>query len=52
MHRAATDGDDAAVTLDHGGYLLALIRMDQENDLVMPHLVTPYGHGLPLTRSR
>ena len=41
VHGAAVRGDDAAVALDHGGNLLALVRMDQKNDLVMPHLVLP-----------
>ena len=36
---AATGGDHALVALDHRGHLLALIRMHQEDDLVMPHCV-------------
>ncbi len=36
---AAVRGDEAAIPLDHGGNLLALVGMDQEYDLVMPHLV-------------
>src|ERR1700722_13023783 len=37
MHAAFTGGNDALIALDHGGHLLALIGMDEENDLVMPH---------------
>jgi len=29
--------DDAAVALDHGGDLLALVRVDQKHDLVVTH---------------
>ncbi len=39
MDGTAVRGDEAAVPLDHGGNLLALVGMDQEYDLVMPHLV-------------
>ena len=39
VHVAAAGGDHALVALDHRGHLLALIRMHQENDLVMPHCV-------------
>src|SRR5207249_7084088 len=37
VNRAVAPGDDALVALDHGGHLLALVGMDDENDLVMPH---------------
>ena len=37
MHAAAAGGDHALVALDHRGHLLALVGMDQENDLVVPH---------------
>ncbi len=39
MDGTAVRGDEAPVPLDHGGNLLALVGMDQEYDLVMPHLV-------------
>ena len=35
----AVRGDQAAIPLDHGRNLLTLVGMDQEYDLVMPHLV-------------
>ena len=38
MHLTATLGNHALVAFDHRGNLLALIRMDQEYDLVMPHV--------------
>ena len=34
---AACGFDGGAVTLDHGGNLFALVRMDQEHDFVMTH---------------
>src|SRR5262249_27153565 len=37
MHTAATGGNHALVALDHRGHLLALIRMHEKYDLVMPH---------------
>ena len=37
VHRAVAGRDDALVALDHRGHLLALVGMDDENDLVMPH---------------
>src|SRR5262245_1032461 len=37
VHDAVAGGDDALVALDHGGHLLALVGMDDENDLVMSH---------------
>ena len=37
MDRAAARGDDAAVAFDHGGDLLALVRVDQKHDLVVTH---------------
>jgi hypothetical protein len=37
VHLAAAGRDHALVALDHGRNLLALVRMDQEYDLVMPH---------------
>src|SRR3954454_7541196 len=45
MHAAFAGGDHAFIALDHGGHLLALIRMDEKNDLVMPHefLLTDWG---------
>ena len=36
----AAGGNHAPVTLDHGGHLLALVRMNDENDLVMPHVIS------------
>ena len=33
-------GDDALVALYHGRYLLALVRVDQEHDLIVPHVVS------------
>src|SRR6185437_1922270 len=38
MDAAGAGGDHALVALDHRGHLLALIGMDQEYDLVMPHV--------------
>jgi len=32
MDRTAARGDDAAVALDHGGDLLALVRVDQKHE--------------------
>ena len=52
MHRAAAGGDHAAVALDHGRNLLALVRMDQKHDFVMPHQVLLVVCGHPLTRLR
>ena len=49
---AAVRGDQAAIPLDHGGNLLTLVGMDQEYDLVMPHLVLLVVYGPPLTRLR
>src|SRR6202012_1922031 len=37
MHAAFAGGNHAFVAFDHGGHLLALIGMDEKNDLVMPH---------------
>ena len=37
MDLAIVAGDDVAVTLDHRGHLLALVGMDEKNDLVMSH---------------
>jgi hypothetical protein len=37
MNRALSLGDEALVSLDHLRHLLALVGMDDENDLVMPH---------------
>ena len=37
MHAAFAGRDHALVAIDHCGHLLALIGMDQKNDLVMPH---------------
>ena len=36
VHYAAALGDDALVALDHRGHLLALVGMDDKDDLVMP----------------
>ena len=43
MHGAAGGGDDALVALEHGRNLLALVRMHQDHDLVMPHVCTSFG---------
>src|SRR6185369_13573681 len=49
VHRAVAGGDHALVALDHRGYLLALVGMDDENDLVMSHaLVGLLSYGLML----
>ncbi len=40
VHLAVARGDGRPVTLDHGGHLLALIGMHDENDLVMAHVVS------------
>ena len=37
VNGTTTRGDHAFVTLEHGRHLLALIRMDQQNDFVMTH---------------
>jgi len=37
VHLATASGDHALVALQHGWNLLALIRMDQQNDFVMTH---------------
>jgi hypothetical protein len=37
MNVAILGCDLGFVTLDHGGHLLALIGMNEENDLVMTH---------------
>ena len=37
MHVTVAGRDHALVALDHGGHLLALIRVHKENDFVMPH---------------
>src|SRR6185312_15205315 len=38
VQAAFARGNHALVALDHGGHLLALIGMDQEYDLVVPHV--------------
>ena len=45
MDRAAARGDHAAVALDHGRDLLALVRVDQEHDFVMTHVCAPFGYA-------
>jgi hypothetical protein len=37
MDVAAGALDKRAIAVDHGRYLLTLVRMDQEYDLVMSH---------------
>ena len=37
MNLAALGGDERLVSLDHGGHLLALVRMNNENDFVITH---------------
>eukprot|EP00952_Eustigmatos_sp_NYUAD-ZCMA_P011620 47116-Eustigmatos_ZCMA.PRE.1 len=37
MHSTAAFGHEAGVALDHGGDLLALIRVDHKHDFVMTH---------------
>src|SRR3990167_1711650 len=37
VHLATAGGDHALVALEHGMNLLALIRVDQQNDFVMTH---------------
>src|SRR5579863_7521383 len=37
VHAAIARGNHPFIALDHGGHLLALIGMDEKNDLVMPH---------------
>jgi hypothetical protein len=37
MYLAAIFSDDAGITLDHRGHLLALIRMYHKNDFVVTH---------------
>src|SRR4051812_37802474 len=49
MHAAVAGGDHALVALDHRGHLLALVGMDDENDLVMSHArVDSFSYGLGL----
>src|SRR6184192_2942401 len=43
----AAGGNHALIALDHRGHLLALIRMHQEYDLVMPHSCAPCGFEPP-----
>jgi hypothetical protein len=46
VHGTAALRDDALVSLDHLRHLLALVGMDDENDLVMPHVdLTPFPMG-------
>ena len=40
---AATILDQRLVALDHGGDLLALVRVDQEHDFIMTHRCNPFG---------
>jgi hypothetical protein len=40
MNLTTALGDHAFVTLEHGRNLLALIRMDQENDFIVPHVIS------------
>src|SRR5207248_5099296 len=47
VHAAAAGGNHALIALDHRGHLLALIRMHQEYDLVMPHSCAPCGFEPP-----
>ena len=37
VHLATGSGDEALVALQHGRNLLALIRMDQQNDFIVTH---------------
>src|SRR3569623_1968174 len=46
VHLAVAGGDHALVAFQHGRNLFALVRVDQENDLVMTHK-TPFGLELP-----
>src|SRR5258706_14580603 len=48
MHLAVAGGDRVAVALDHPGDLFALVRMNDENDLVMAQVESPYGFSSPL----
>jgi hypothetical protein len=43
MHRAAAGTDHALVAIDHRRNLLALIRVDQKHDFIMPHCRLPLG---------
>src|SRR5579863_5568214 len=43
MHRAAAGTDHAFVAIDHRRNLLALVRVDQEHDFIMPHCRLPTG---------
>src|SRR5665213_1511088 len=43
MHGAVAGRNHAAIALEHGRNLLALVRMHQKYDLVMPHSYPPYG---------
>src|SRR5690606_38534414 len=37
--------DQRLVALDHGGHLLALVRMDQEHDFIVTHECFPCGYS-------
>src|SRR5882762_9096236 len=52
MHRSAAGTDHALVAIDHRRNLLALVRMDQEHDFIMPHCKAPFGLSLPLRAVR
>ena len=41
MHLTAAGTDHALVAIDHRRNLLALVRMDQEHDFIMPHCRLP-----------
>src|SRR5690606_23467900 len=48
VYVATASGDHALVALEHGGNLLALIRVDQQNNFVMTHA---YSFWMRTTRS-
>ena len=51
--RAFAAGDQLTITVNHRRNLLALVRMDDQNDLVMSHSSSPFGLlGPPAMRAR
>src|SRR5699024_2802277 len=53
MHSTFSFSDHRCVALDHAWYLLALVRVNQEYNLVMTHYLAPYGlDSLPHPRDK
>ena len=47
MYRSAGTGNHAAITLDHRGHLLTLVRVDQKHNFVMLHTFSLWDNKPP-----